>query len=177
MARVVLFMKETWKNIKKGVWLYYSEPYPGMRSYYLDPIYEAGIEMNRASRESSRHNYPKVDLCDYALYSLPDRIGDFVKRMSELDCSQNVLTDLPKSLENCAELRKLDCSENMLTELPVWLASLPKLEVLVCDENPWDSDWLAEQGLGRYDNPTLESLKRLAERSSASPMIKSANKH
>src|SRR3972149_3966710 len=68
------------------------------------------------------------------LTSLPREIG-YLTNLEILNCSGNELTSLPREIGYLTNLRKLDCSGNLLTSLPREIGCLTNLQVLNCSWN------------------------------------------
>lgn len=58
--------------------------------------------------------------------------------LRKLDCSGNVLKQLPEQLQLLTNLRFLDVSYNQLSSVPDWVTQFPELELLVLWGNPID---------------------------------------
>ena len=95
--------------------------------------------------------------------NLPDSLGNCVA-LRGLDCSDNKLASLPDIFGAMTTLENFNCECNKLTALPDSLGNCPNLPYLECDNNPWGEAWLNLQELTSGDNPTMKTLKALAEK-------------
>ncbi|CAK8675867.1 unnamed protein product [Clavelina lepadiformis] len=77
----------------------------------------------------------EIDYCNSNLKEVPSDIWDHADTLVTLLLESNTITELPKELFNCQNLRFLSVSDNDVTTLPLALASLVNLNHLDISKN------------------------------------------
>ena len=91
-------------------------------------------EIRKLIEEAARTGQTELDLSDNQLSELPAEITQLVN-LTKLDLSRNQLSNLPSEITQLANLTTLDLSRNQLSKLPAEIGQLSNLTTLYLNSN------------------------------------------
>jgi hypothetical protein len=77
----------------------------------------------------------ELDLSHNRLDQLPEDVGWNESKLQRIRCNNNFLSNVPRSLGLCRDLKTLDLSHNNICSLPIQIADLDSLELLDLTDN------------------------------------------
>ncbi len=94
-----------------------------------------GMKINVPTDATGISNITRLDLSFRGIAKIPREIGCCLKNLSELNLSNNRLTDLPKELAKISKLKLLNLGYNLFNAIPETIFQLHQLETLNMEAN------------------------------------------